>query len=220
MNRLSRQQVRDIDRLAIEKLGIPGIILMENAGRNASDHIISFLGGVTGKKIAIVAGGGNNGGDGFVIARHLANAGACVVTFLVTDEERIVGDARVNYDIINALGHEIRPCLEPLDDFDLIVDAIGGTGISGCLRKKMAEAVNLINAAPTPVVAVDIPTGVDCDTGQVSGPAIVADLTVTFVAGKIGFENPSSCPYTGKVVISDIGVDPEVIYKFGFHDER
>ncbi|HUT61026.1 MAG TPA: NAD(P)H-hydrate epimerase [Phycisphaerae bacterium] len=213
---LSRDEVRSVDRYAIETLGVPGVVLMENAGRNAADAIERFLGGAKAKSVAVVAGAGNNGGDGFVIARHLHLRGARVVVFLVADRQKLAADAAVNLGIIEKLGLDVRPAgganLNKLADelrrFDLIVDAVGGTGIRGALRGETAAAVEQINAAGRPVVAVDIPTGLDCDTGAAAGPAVKADMTVTFVARKKGFDAPGAERYTGTVVVADIGVPP------------
>lgn len=230
MRSLSRQEVRSVDRCAIDRLKIPGVILMENAGRNAADAIEVFWKNwkpqsiaITGTSVAIIAGAGNNGGDGFVIARHLANRGAKPVIFLIAKEEKIRGDAAINLAIIRNLGHDIRHVsgddiiglAEDLKNFNLIVDAAGGTGISGPLRGDIATAVEQINTAvrtgDIPVVAIDIPTGLDCDTGLAPGAAVRADLTITFVARKIGFDNPTSEEYTGEVQVADIGIDPEML---------
>ena len=220
MRSLSRQEVRGIDRCAIETLGIPGVILMENAGRNAADACEEFLGQAAGKAVAIIAGAGNNGGDGFVVARHLAMRGANVVTFLIAPEEKVRGDARINLEAIRGLGHRIRlvggdrgldRLSEELRTFDLVVDAVGGTGISGTLRGDLATAVGQINAAGRAVVAVDIPTGLDCDTGRAEGPVVRAAVTVTFVARKKGFDAPGAAQYTGSVVVADIGIPAGVV---------
>jgi len=212
MESLLREDVRRIDRYAIETLGVPGVVLMENAGRNAADAIAEFLGGTAGKRVAVVSGAGNNGGDGFVVARHLARRGADVVTFLVAPEEKIAGDAAVNLKILRALGVEVRRAENlsaELRRFDAVIDAVGGTGIRGPLRGEAAEAVEQINAAGRPVVALDIPTGLDCDTGEAPGPVVRAAMTVTFVARKKGFDAPGSAVYTGAVRVSDIGIPAE-----------
>ena len=214
MQSLSRDQVRRVDRWAIDALGIPGVILMENAGRQVADAVEKLLGDLGRCTVAVVAGAGNNGGDGYVAARHLALRGASVATFLVSPPEKITGDARVNLDAIRALGHDLRalsaeegPALaDALKSFDVVVDAVGGTGIRGELCGDLAAAVKQINAAERPVVAVDIPTGLDCDTGCPSGPTVKAVVTVSFVARKLGFDNPDSVEYTGDVVVADIGV--------------
>ena len=211
---LSRRQVRELDRLAVETWGVPGVVLMENAGRNAADAIRGFLNNDTERRVAVVAGCGNNGGDGFVIARHLHIRGFPVAVFVVGDPEKMAPDAAVNFAILPRLNVEVRhsggegpsgPAGE-LGEFDLIVDALGGTGIKGALRGGLAAAVEQINTAGKPVVAVDIPTGLDCDTGQAPGPTVRAALTVTFVARKIGFDAPGAADYTGKVVVADIGI--------------
>jgi len=211
---LSREQVRRFDRRVIEDWGVPGAVLMENAGRNAADAIEEFLADRPVQPVAVVAGCGNNGGDGFVIARHLRKRGREGVVFLVGDPARMPPDAAVHYAILPHVGVAVRRCggealaslAGQLADFGLVVDALGGTGIRGALRGDLAAAVEQINAAGRPVVAVDIPTGLDCDSGAADGPAVRADMTVTFVARKRGFDAPASADYTGKVVVADIGV--------------
>ncbi len=214
MKSLSRQQVRDIDRYAIEKLAVPGVVLMENAGRNATDAIEHYLVTSRGHSIAVVAGGGNNGGDGFVIARHLVLRGAKATVFLLADPAKISGDAAVHFNILRNLGIEIRTLDERQFDglhlvlrrYDLIVDAIGGTGIRGPLTGLVAAAVGKVNDSGTPVAAIDIPTGLDCDTGEAPGAVVRAAFTVTFVARKKGFDNEASQEFTGNVTVADIGI--------------
>ncbi len=221
MRSLSREEIRGLDCCAIETVGVPGVVLMENAGRNAAGEIEKFLQAAAGRSIAIVAGAGNNGGDGFVIARHLAMRAANVVTFLVVAPEKVSGDAKINLDILNGLGHDVREAVgsqlaalaESLRAFDLIVDAVGGTGIRGALKGHLATAVEQINAAARPVVAVDIPTGLDCDTGQAPGPVIRAEMTVTMLARKKGFDADGAEDYTGEVRVVDIGIPPELVAK-------
>jgi hydroxyethylthiazole kinase-like uncharacterized protein yjeF len=222
---LSREETRSLDRRAMETLGVPGLTLMENAGRGAADAIERFwgslggrdgepFGAARGRRIAIVAGAGNNGGDGFVAARHLHIRGAKVAVFLCAEAAKIAGDAAVNLKIVRNLGLDVRETAgagldrlaEDLKDFDLVVDAVGGTGIRGRLQGAQADAVRQINAAGRPVVALDIPTGLDCDTGAADGPVIRAALTVTFVARKKGFDAPGAAEYTGQVIVADIGV--------------
>jgi hydroxyethylthiazole kinase-like uncharacterized protein yjeF len=220
-NSLTRDEVRAVDRYAIETLGVPGVVLMENAGRNAAGVIEEFfsnnLAHDTKRRVAVVAGAGNNGGDGYVVARHLARKGYPVVTFLLAPDEKITGDARINLQILRRMKLDVQPAWEisrladVLREFDLIVDAVGGTGVRGVLRSDLAAAVEQINAAGKPILAVDIPTGLDCDTGEASGPCVRAAMTVTFVARKRGFDNPASTTYTGPVQVVDIGIDAERI---------
>jgi NAD(P)H-hydrate epimerase len=226
---LTRQQVRAFDERAIKVWRVPSLVLMENAGRNAADAISTFLSGASGKSIVIAAGVGNNGGDGFVIARRLAMCGARVLVAVVGDAARFTDDARTNFDILAALTAAANTTHGPAADqwkldlrqlsgagvdtlgtllagADLVVDALGGTGISGPLRGDMAAAVEQINRAGRPVVAIDIPTGLDCDSGLAHAPTIRAAMTVTMVARKVGFDAPAAAEYTGKVVVVDIGV--------------
>ena len=216
---LTRDEVRAVDRYAIDRLGVPGVVLMENAGRNAAQLAETHFLPNSRSSIAVVAGAGNNGGDGYVIARHLSRAGYSVTTFLLTAEDRITGDARINLDILNNLRLPVRfvedvsQLADVLRPFGLVVDAIGGTGVQGPLRSEQAVAVEQINAAGKNVLAVDIPTGLDCDTGEPTGPCIRATRTVTFIARKRGFDNPASTAYTGPVDVADIGVDAPAIWE-------
>lgn len=211
---LTREQVRRLDRRAIETWGVSGLVLMENAGRQAADAFEGYMGGAASKRVAVVAGAGNNGGDGFVIARHLHLRGAEVAVFIVANRAKLTADAGANLAILERLGLDVRDCAgSELDElagelgaFDLVVDAVGGTGITGPLRGVAATAVRQINASLRPVVAVDIPTGLDCDSGQAHDPTVRAQLTVTFAARKVGFDAPGAADYTGRVVVADIGV--------------
>jgi len=167
--------------------------------------------------VAVLAGAGNNGGDGFVVARHLLVRGIAVDVYLLSEPEKIRGDARVNLDALVRLGMVCRPATghtatsmaERWGTYDLLVDALGGTGITGGLRGDLAVAVEAANATGKPILAVDIPTGLDADTGQAAGPAIRAVRTVTFVAAKRGFAAPGAAAFTGRVTVADIGVPPD-----------
>lgn len=211
MQSLTREQVRDVDRQAIEEYGIPGVVLMENAGRAAAELLVSL--GVEGK-VVICAGRGNNGGDGYVIARHLLLHRVTSEILLFCDPERITGDARVNFDIVQRGGMQIQ--LAPDEDglnaaraviesADWIVDALLGTGLSGEVRGIYRSAIEAINSAPATVLAVDLPSGMDCNTGKPLGVCVKADHTVTFVARKIGFDQPDAQQWTGKVSVAGIG---------------
>jgi NAD(P)H-hydrate epimerase len=218
LSSLSRDEVRAIDRIAVERLGISGLVLMENAGRQVADAAVRMLGGTAGKSIAVVAGAGNNGGDGFVAARHLAIRGAKTITFLVSPESKIAGDAAENLKIIRKMGLRVRQLIPAslaelageLRKHDLVIDAIGGTGITGPLRGDLAAAVEQVNLSGRAVLAVDIPTGLDCDTGEAPGPTVRAAMTVTMAARKKGFDSPGASDYTGEVIVADIGVPADL----------
>jgi len=211
---MTRDQIRRVDAWAIERLGIAGTVLMENAGRVAADVACDMLADPATARVAVLAGSGNNAGDGFVVARHLLVRRISVDVFLLTSPEKTGGDARINLDLLEALGlaptewagRTATEMTADLGRFDLIVDALGGTGISGALRGSLAVAVEAANAAGPPILAVDIPTGLDCDTGAPQGPTIRAAKTVTFVAPKLGFAAAGADAYTGRVIVTDIGV--------------
>jgi len=204
-----------LDRIAIQEIGIPGVVLMENAGRGAAEFIYTTLSAVAGRRVVILCGPGNNGGDGFVIARHLHNAGLAVDVVLAAPEERSTGDAAVNLSILRRMGLEFTRAFQPsgleaaraaLQRADVIVDALLGTGSTGPPRGTMAALIELANAVPTARrVAIDIPTGLDADTGQVYEPCFRAAATVTMVAPKLGFDAPAARLVVGQVRVVDIG---------------
>jgi NAD(P)H-hydrate epimerase len=209
---LSREQVRALDRRAIEEFGVPGVVLMENAGRGAAEVLTSL--GCKGP-VTICCGKGNNGGDGFVIARHLDNQRIPVRVLFFAEPSRLTGDAAVNYQIIARSGLEISVCdgefvnvatvRSELVKAEWIVDALFGTGLTGPVRKPFDQIIQCINEANRRILAVDIPSGLDCDTGQPLGPTVRAEHTVTFVAQKKGFANPLAKSWTGQVHVADIG---------------
>jgi len=214
MRHATREEIREIDRTAIEDVGMPGVILMENAGRGAAQIALEMLGGKDDARVAIVCGRGNNGGDGFVVARHLHNAGVGVVVCLLSPRDKIGGDALVNLQIAERMELDLRRT-EPADlDFagcDLIVDAILGTGLSGTVREPYAAAIAAINTAGAPILAIDIPSGLDANTGDVLGVCVRADRTATFALPKIGFTRSHGPEMTGGVTVVDIGVPGEIL---------
>ncbi len=211
---MTREQVRAVDRWAIEELGLPGLVLMENAGRCAADLAGLMVGDDDDRRVAVLAGAGNNGGDGFVVARHLTLRRIPTDVFLIAPREKVAGDARANLEVLDRLGIEVAEVagrsVEQLTEawrpYSLLIDALGGTGITGALTGGPAAAVEAANATGVAILAIDIPTGLDCDSGQAPGPAIRATSTVTFVARKAGFDAPGAEAYTGQVVVADIGV--------------
>ncbi|MGE3317601.1 MAG: NAD(P)H-hydrate epimerase [Planctomycetaceae bacterium] len=210
---LSREAVRDVDRRAIEDFGLPGIVLMENAGRGAAELLLRL--GCEGP-VLICAGKGNNGGDGFVIARHLENHGAQVVVWLFGKPEELQGDAAVNFSVLRAANTPIRITAETIDwvEFDRalkesawIVDALLGTGMTGEVREPLRSVIDRINRISAPrKLAIDIPSGMDCNTGLPLGCAVRADHTATMVARKTGFDAPGAAGLTGQVHVIDIGI--------------
>ena len=219
MRSLSRAEIRDVDRRAIEDYGLPGIVLMENAGRSAVDFLVNRL--KAASTIAFVCGKGNNAGDGFVMARHLENLGIAVEVLMAAPAESLTGDAAVFHRVLSRAGTPVRDLSRASpDDWrqallaqrpTWIVDAILGTGLVGLAREPFATAIEAVNSSSVPVFAVDLPSGLDCDTGVPEGPCIRAEHTGTFVARKIGFDNPQSREWTGEVHVLDIGVPQNLL---------
>jgi NAD(P)H-hydrate epimerase len=211
---LTRDQVRQIDRRAIQEIGIPGIILMENAARAVVAVAQEMLAGHRAAHVVVLAGGGNNGGDGLAVARHLHNLGHDVRIALCIDPARYSGDALTNWRIVQAMRLESfaatrENILNPRPD--LYVDAIFGTGLTQPPRPPFGELADAVNTSGVPVLAVDLPSGMDCDTGRPLGACIRATRTVTFVALKAGFADPRSQPWTGALTVGDIGCPRELI---------
>lgn len=226
---MSKAEVRAFDDRAINELGVPSAVLMENAGRGCAE-VVAGMGETEDslKKAGIFCGTGNNGGDGFVIGRQLLNWGLAVEFVICGNKEKISGDALINLKILENIGADIKlidvhgdqageqvMAIMAEGKFDVVVDALFGTGLEGNIRSGYAEVIRSINSIEVPVVAVDIPSGLDCDTGlPFTGPdgdplAVKADATVTFVAVKKGFyECAESSEYTGEVFVASIGVEP------------
>jgi NAD(P)H-hydrate epimerase len=218
---LKRDEIREIDRKAIEEYGIPGIILMENAGRNVAEEILKMLDEPHKSNVALFCGKGNNGGDGFVIARHLFNKNVNISVYLTTSIATALtdGDAGKNMKILLNMNIEVKE-LQTLEDIEgagkdlqgstVIVDAIFGTGLRGEVREPIRTLIRKMNATNVPVVSVDIPSGLHCDDGTELGAAVRATKTVTFVAPKVGFFQESGRECTGEFIVTDISVPKEL----------
>jgi NAD(P)H-hydrate epimerase len=205
--------MRKLDRFAIETIGIPGVVLMENAGRAVFEAAYKALAGKEMPAL-VFCGRGNNGGDGFVAARHLINNGIETSVYVVGALTKIKGDAAVNLRILRKMGVAIDkvsqgalPQLRArMKQCGLVIDALLGTGLSGEVTGLYREVIALINEAGCPVLSVDIPSGLDGTTGQPLGIAVVANTTVTFQLPKKGFENPKARNFTGELKVVDIGI--------------
>ena len=225
---ISRAQVREVDRMAMEDFSVPGIVLMENAGRNASEAIIDMFDSVSKQDVVVVVGPGNNGGDGLVIARYLELAGARVRIVLAALSNRLKGDSLTNLNIVTQSGIEIC-CLAGaseerwqavLASATCVIDAILGTGGTGAIRGDSKIAIDSIDKrmkiTPRPVIiAIDVPSGFDCDHGTADEKCIRADTTLTFVASKQGFHAADAKQYIGKVQVVDIGLPRAVRARCG-----
>jgi NAD(P)H-hydrate epimerase len=205
MKLATRDIVREIDRTSIEEFGIPGLILMENAGRAVAKVVLKEFSEVG--KIAIFAGGGNNGGDGFVVARHLLGDGLDVITYVLSDPKKYKGDALTNFHALRKIGGrmlEMKGSLSAYKEADLIIDALFGTGLDREVDGFYREVIEFMNSQPTPRLAVDLPSGLDSDTGFPLGVAVKADVTVTFAIPKLGLAIYPGIEYAGKVYLADI----------------
>lgn len=208
-------QMREIESLTMNQYKIPGIALMENAGKALAERIEAILCGVNEKKICIFAGKGNNGGDGFVAARHLSNRGAKVKIFLLCPKGQMSGDAALNLQTLLEMGMDIVE-ITGIRDWDKVkigitfadclVDALLGTGFKGQITGNMAQIIELINLAGKMVVAADIPSGVHADSGQVGTTAVRARHTVTFGLYKPGLLFYPGYEYAGQITLADIGI--------------
>ena len=220
MKIVNAQQMREIDNKAINDYKIPSIVLMENAGIRTVEVIEDYLGEVSGKAIVIVAGTGNNGGDGLVIARHLINAGAKVDVFVIGQLADLTTDTLINYNIIKNIKGKLLT-LENDDDLDklmlsiigadLIVDSIFGIGFKGKLNDYTSQVISMLNWAKAPIIAVDIPSGLEADTGKVPSTAIKATHTITFGLPKIGLILELAKDYVGTLSVADISLPAQLL---------
>ncbi|HHX94919.1 MAG TPA: NAD(P)H-hydrate dehydratase [Clostridia bacterium] len=225
MKLVTVEEMRSLDTAASSEYGIPSLILMENAGRAVAEKAVEYFGGcVDSRRILIFSGKGNNGGDGFVAARHLANKGADVKVFLLYPREEILGDALVNLEILEKLGVVISP-VGPRDIqrvkialiyADLVIDAIFGTGFKGKAKGTPASVIGAINESSTSVIAVDLPSGLEADSGQVKGPCIRASFTCTSGLPKPGLYLYPGVEYCGEIEVANISLPAGLIEKGNF----
>ncbi len=201
--------MRNIDRRTMHEAGVPGLILMENAGRAVAEAALSLLGNAEGKKVVVYAGKGNNGGDGFVAARHLLARGAITEVVAPLDLSDSRGDARVNYDAYVGSGGRVTTSRSL--SADLVIDALLGTGFLGEVTGAMAEAIREINRLGCPVIAVDIPSGVNADTGQVGAAAVLARKTVSLGLAKPGLFLYPGRLHSGEIHVADITIPRHII---------
>lgn len=213
---LTARQMAECDRRAIQEYGIPGVVLMENAGRAVAELAGQLLGKVARKRVAIFCGKGNNGGDGYVVARHLANSGAQVRLFLVGRRTEVKGDAATNLHIVEKMGLNLQEIttaehIPDLRSTDLVIDALLGTGLQGPVHGILADVIEALNASRAPALAIDVPSGLDSDSGSILGVAIRATITGTMAALKRGLLFSPGREHAGVVKIIDIGM-PQAVF--------
>jgi NAD(P)H-hydrate epimerase len=214
------EQIQELDRKTIESYRIPGIVLMENAGRGATEVLAQTFPDLPKKRIAVIAGKGNNGGDGFVIARYLMNQGISVKVYLLTDPKALRGDGEINYHIFLHMKGEVIPVpsskdyqklKKDLEKFDLLIDGIFGTGLDAEVRGYYREVITHLNTLGKTIVSIDIPSGLDANTGKPLGAAVRASLTITFGLPKIGQLVFPGADYVGELKIVDIGFPKKLL---------
>src|SRR5215831_498955 len=220
MRVLNTSQMREADRRTISDIGIPSLVLMENAGRQVVAAIEAVHGDRLDGQIAVLCGRGNNGGDGFVIARTLMQRGVAVSVFLFGRVAEVKGDARVNLEILGRLGLTVVEIADAqawelhfseVGECALIVDAIFGTGLNAPLTGLLETVVADVNAAGIPIVSVDLPSGLSADSHEAIGPSIEAGTTVTLGAPKLPLVLPPAETRAGDIVIADIGIPSEIL---------
>jgi NAD(P)H-hydrate epimerase len=220
MRVLNAAQMRDADRRTIEDVGLPSLVLMENAGRQTVAAIEAMYADLAERQVAVLCGRGNNGGDGFVVARTLAQRGVGVSVFLIGRVADVRGDARTNLEILGRLGHTVVEIADSqawelhfseVGDCTLIVDAIFGTGLNAPVSGLIESVIADVNTSGIPVVAIDLPSGLSADSHEPIGPSIEAGLTVTLAAPKLPLVLPPADLRAGDIVIADIGIPAEVI---------
>lgn len=214
------EEMQYIERTAMETYGIPGAVLMENAGAGVARSLQEMVGNLRDKKICIFSGHGNNGGDGYVAARYIYNAGAKVKVFLLGKKEQIQGDAKIHYDIAGKMGIDIVEVLGDRDwdkvrlalvFADAVVDALLGTGFRGNIRDHYAEVFTLINNSKKPIISVDLPSGLQANTGFVGAYCIKATKTISFGLPKAGLLLYPGTDYVGELEVIDIGIPLQLL---------
>ena len=208
---VNAQQMREIDRFAIKEIGIPGIVLMEHAGGAVAREVEKRW---PNARVVILAGHGNNGGDGFVVSRHLLNKGYEVSTWLIGKKEKMTGDCLLAYQMLVNSQYSVKEysgqkwdeLASDLQQADVIIDGMLGTGVTGELREPIKTIIDLVNKCPGKTIAIDLPSGVDADLGAVTSTAVQAELTVTFAFPKWGQYLFPGAAYCGEIVVSDISI--------------
>lgn len=205
------KQIQDLDRNAIERIGIPSLVLMENAGRSVAEEVLKTL--KDKKKICVICGLGNNAGDGFVVARYLINAGKKVDIVLIGKGKNLKEDAFMNYSILKKLKYPIqeisginKTVVQKIKAADAVVDAIFGVGLNRRVGAPFKSFIEAINAYAQKIISVDIPSGLDGTTGGTYGVCVRADKTITFTFMKKGFLLEQGPRMAGRVVVVDIGI--------------
>lgn len=222
------RQAQCLDAYAIHRLGIPSCVLMENAGYQASQEILKILMRIKDPFVCVVCGSGNNGGDGFVAARHIFDQGIPTKVFFIGNISKLKEDPSINYHILKKIKcplkvvHGLTPeILRDLKKASLVVDAIFGIGLTRPVQEPLKSIIDAINRSRKKVVALDIPSGLDATTGEVLGACVKASQTITFAVMKKGLLSNDGPAHAGKITIADIGIPGAAEKKMSsFHISR
>src|SRR5437899_9043072 len=216
---VTSEEMRRIDDITIRKFQVDVLMLMENAGRATATMARRMLQGTTfGKRVACLVGGGNNGGDGMVAARHLANWGADVNVILGTTKDRMKDVPLGQLHVLEKMGIPILSANYALGDYDLLIDGLIGYGLEGNPRDRVAIMIKDANASGSPILALDLPSGMNATTGEVYDPCIKATATLTLALPKTGFLAPSASLSVGDLFLADISIPRGVYQSFGQHN--
>ncbi|HOX54674.1 MAG: NAD(P)H-hydrate epimerase [Candidatus Omnitrophica bacterium] len=211
----SAKQIQKLDNIAINKYKVDSLFLMENAGKAVAEEVLSILKKRKFKKIAVICGKGNNGGDGLVAARYLVSRGFEVKNFLIGKVKEITSDSRANLDILLNLNQNIFEILDIrtfngykkiIKDCEMVIDAIFGVGLKGEVKEPAKTIINFLNRSRKVVVSVDVPSGLDATSGLVLGACVKASSTVSFTLAKKGFFINDGPKFIGKLKVVDIGI--------------
>ncbi len=220
MRFVTASEMQQIDEKAIRDYGIPSLILMENAGRACAEEARRFILSAPNSQIAIFTGKGNNGGDGFVAARHFYNYNLNPVIFYFQKPSQMKPDPLTNFKILERMKVRLVDCSENIDwanvkkitqNSKLIIDSLFGTGLSKLIEEPFRTAIEIMNESKVSILAVDIPSGLNADTGEVMGVCVEAEMTVALALPKKAFMLASVKRYTGKVIIADISIPRELL---------
>lgn len=213
---VTAEEMRRIDDITIQEFRVDVLMLMENAGKATASIARQMLQGTTfGKRVACLVGGGNNGGDGMVAARHLANWGADVKVIAGTSEDKMKDVPLRQLQIIEKMGIPILSTDYVLGDYDLLIDGLIGYGLEGHPRDRVAMLIKAANASGRPILALDLPSGMNATTGEIYDPCIKATATLTLALPKTGFLARSASPYVGDLYLADISIPRKVYQRFG-----
>jgi NAD(P)H-hydrate epimerase len=213
---VTAEEMRKIDDVTIRDFEVDVLMLMENAGRASASLAKRMLRGtIFGKRVGCLVGGGNNGGDGMVAARHLMNWGAIVTVIVGTTKVKMKSVPLGQLHIIEKMGIPTLSTEYSLGDYDLLIDGLIGYGLEGNPRDRMATMIEDANASGRPILALDVPSGMNATTGEIYDPCIKATATLTLALPKTGFLSPSASPYVGDLYLADISIPRKVYQSFG-----